>query len=161
MKNTKFLLPSNYKKAGWWILGITLALIVVYFSMDGDLSINYLRELFGMEPLESNAYFSLFGPNSDLLMTLIAILLIVGGIFIGFSRNREDDEFIEQLRYESLILSLYINSGLILLCLIFVWGFDFLTVMQFNVFSTLYVFIICFYLRLYFNKRSLRNEKQD
>ena len=55
MKNTKFLLPSNYKKAGWWILGITLALIVVYFSMDGDLSINYLRELFGMEPLESKA----------------------------------------------------------------------------------------------------------
>ncbi len=161
MKNTKFLLPSKFKNAGWWIFGITLALIVVYFAFESkcSYSINDIRQLFGMERLDSKAYFSWFGPNADLLLTLIGVLLIVGGIFIGFSRNKEDDEFIEQLRYESLILSIYINSGLMLLCLIFVWGFSFLAVMQFNIFSTLYVFIICFYLRLYLNKRSLRHEK--
>ncbi len=85
----------------------------------------------------------------------------MAGIFIGFSRNKEDDEFIEQLRYESLILSLYINSGIMLLCLIFVWGLPFLWVMMINIFSILYVFIICFYLRLYLNKHSMRYEKQD
>jgi hypothetical protein len=104
---------------------------------------------------------SSFGPNDDLLLTFIGVLLIVAGIFIGFSRNKEDDEFIEQLRYESLILSLYINSGVVLLCLIFVWGLPFLWVMTINIFSILYVFIFCFYLRLYLNKRSLRHEKQD
>ena len=163
MKNTKFLLPGKYKNAGWWILGITLVLIVVHviFGNTCDFSVNNVRELLGMERLSSQRFFSWFGPNSDLMLTLIGILLIVGGIFIGFSRNKEDDEFIEQLRYESLILSLYINSGILILCLIFIWGFDFLTVMQFNIFSILYVFIICFYIRLYINKRSLHHEKQD
>jgi hypothetical protein len=32
-------------------------------------------------------------------------------------------------------------------------------VMTINIFSILYVFIFCFYLRLYLNKRSLRHEK--
>lgn len=166
MRNTRFLLPSKFKKAGWWIFGITLALIVVYFAFESkcSYSINDIRQLFGMERLSSHdiAFLSSsFGPNDDLLLTFIGVLLIVAGIFIGFSRNKEDDEFIEQLRYESLILSLYINSGVVLLCLIFVWGLPFLWVMTINIFSILYVFIFCFYLRLYLNKRSLRHEKQD
>ncbi|MBO4654193.1 MAG: hypothetical protein J5644_01440 [Bacteroidales bacterium] len=165
MKNTKFLLPSKFKNAGWWILGITLVLTVIYFAFESQchFSFNDIRNLLGMDSLQSKFEFSSFlpGPDSDLLFSLIGILLIVGGIFIGFSRNKEDDEFIEQLRYKSLILSLYINSALLVLCLIFIWGFDFLTVMQFNIFSVLYVFIICFYIRLYINKRSLRHEKQD
>jgi len=49
----------------------------------------------------------------------------------------------------------------VLFCLIFVWGLPFLWVMMINIFSILYVFIICFYLRLYLNKRSMRYEKQD
>lgn len=165
MKNTKFLLPSGYKKAGWWIFGITVVLIIIHsiFQSQCDFSLNNIRELFGMEHLEGKGDFlsSSFGPNDDLLLTFIGILLIVAGIFIGFSRNKEDDEFIEQLRYESLILSLYINSGIMLLCLIFVWGLPFLWVMMINIFSILYVFIFCFYLRLYLNKRSMRYEKQD
>ena len=133
------------------------------FQSQCDFSLNNIRELFGMEHLEGKEDFlsSSFGPNDDLLLTFIGILLIVAGIFIGFSRNKEDDEFIEQLRYESLILSLYINSGIMLLCLIFVWGLPFLWVMMINIFSILYVFIFCFYLRLYLNKRSMRYEKQD
>lgn len=165
MKSTKFLLPSGYKKAGWWIFGITVVLIIIHsiFQSQCDFSLNNIRELFGMEHLEGKGDFlsSSFGPNDDLLLTFIGILLIVAGVFIGFSRNKEDDEFIEQLRYESLILSLYINSGIMLLCLIFVWGLPFLWVMMINIFSILYVFIFCFYLRLYLNKRSMRYEKQD
>jgi len=33
--------------------------------------------------------------------------------------------------------------------------------MMLNIFSTLYVFILCFYIRLYHNKRSLHYEKQN
>lgn len=165
----KILVTSGYKKAGWWIFGITVVLIVLHciFQSQCDFSLNNIRELFGMELREGNGDLfsgflsSSFGPNDDLLLTFIGILLIVAGIFIGFSRNKEDDEFIEQLRYESLILSLYINSGIVILCLIFVWGLPFLWVMMINIFSILYVFIICFYLRLYLNKRSMRYEKQD
>ena len=169
MKNTKFLLPSGYKRAGWWIFSITVVLIILHFIFQSqcDFSLNNIRELFGMERLDGNGDLfsgflsSSFGPNDDLLLTFIGILLIVAGIFIGFSRNKEDDEFIEQLRYESLILSLYINSGIVLLCLILVWGLPFLWVMMINIFSILYVFIICFYLRLYLNKQSMRYEKQN
>ncbi len=165
----KILVTKRLQKAGWWIFGITVVLIILHciFQSQCDFSLNNIRELFGMERLGGNGDLfsgflsSSFGPNDDLLLTLIGILLIVAGIFIGFSRNKEDDEFIEQLRHESLILSLYINSGIMLLCLIFVWGLPFLWVMMINIFSILYVFIFCFYLRLYLNKRSMRYEKQD
>jgi hypothetical protein len=43
--------------------------------------------------------------------------------------------------------------------IVFVWGLSFVSVMVFNMFSTLYFFIICFYIRLFINKRSLRDEK--
>ena len=85
--------------------------------------------------------------------------MVVGGVFVGFSRNKEDDEFIEQIRYESLLLSIYVNSIALVVCLLFVWGLSFVAVMFCSLFSVLCIFIICFYIRVLFNKKSMRNEE--
>ncbi|MCQ2287310.1 MAG: hypothetical protein MJZ76_10650, partial [Bacteroidales bacterium] len=81
------------------------------------------------------------------------------GIFIGFSKNKEEDEFIDQLRYESLILSFYVNSIILIVSFLAVWGFNFLVVMEISLISSIYFYIVCFYVKLFINKRKLNHEK--
>jgi hypothetical protein len=165
MKTSKLLLPNGYKCAGWWILAVAAVLILLYSDLiiPSDKlcsSWNDFRALFGLERLSTDMDgLSGFSANSNLVNSLIYVLLVVGGVFIGFSRNKSEDEFIEHLRYESLILSLYFNCLLLVVGIVFVWGLSFISVMLYNMFSTLYFFIICFYIRLFINKKMMRNEE--
>lgn len=164
MKTSKLLLPYGFKCAGLWILAVAVVLLLVYSIVpDGVLcsSWNDFRTLFGLERIrvENFPFTGGFSADSDLVNSFIWVLFVVGGVFIGFSCNKSEDEFIEHLRYESLILSLYFNCLLLVAAIVFVWGLSFVSVMVFNMFSTLYFFIICFYIRLFINKRSLRDEK--
>ena len=71
----------------------------------------------------------------------------------------DEDEYIAYVRYESLIIALYANSLVLLVSLIFVWGIPFLYVMLYNMFTALYIFIVFFYVRIWFNKRFMRHEE--
>ncbi len=163
MKSTKLLLPTGFKTLGWWMLAAGAALFLVYSVVPyGYLPAcwNDFRALFGLERLSIQVnHFSGFDAESNLVLTLTGLLLVVGGVFVGFSRMRDEDEFIGQMRYESLVVALYVNSGLMVLALVFVWGVDFLKVMMYNVFSTLVVFLLCFYFRLFVAKRRLGHEE--
>jgi hypothetical protein len=163
MKTTKLLLPNGVKKVGWWMIAIGIVLSLVYgIAPDGALceSWNDFRVLFGLERLQVTMDgFSGFSPESNLVNTLIGVLLVAGGVLVGFSRMKDEDEYIGHLRYESLVVALYVNSALLVLSLVLVWGLDFLSVMMYNMFSTLIVFLGCFYTRLFIAKRRLRNEE--
>lgn len=168
MKNSRLLLPFGFKCAGWWILAVALVIAVFYVVIpesiiaDGVLprSLNDFRALFGKPALKSlDDSFSGFYAGSDLVSTLLAALLLVGGVFVGFSRNRDEDEYIAYVRYESLIIALYANCIVLLVSLFLVWGIPFLYVMMYNMFTSLYIFIIFFYVRIWFNKRFTRHEE--
>ena len=160
MKTTQFLFPHKYKKVGWWILIPAIILGVLCMIMPDILSISPKDVYQFIHPTGGK----IVSGHSDflsgnLITTLTGILILIGGTFVGFSKNKEEDEFVEKIRFESLILAVYVNNIILLLCLIFVWGFDFLNVMIYNMFTTLLFFIFCFYLRLYLNKKTLKNEK--
>ena len=162
METSKILLPYKFKLVGWCILIPALILgIVSYAGVDIDFSIDDIRQLFHLPAIHNNQPFSLssFSYDSGIFITIIGILLIIGGIFVGFSKNKCEDEFITKIRLESLTLAVYINYLMLIVCFICFWGLEFLAILQFNLFTTLLVFIICFYIRLAINKRSLKNEK--
>lgn len=162
MRTTRMLLPRGFKVAGLCLLAAGVVLGILYCVIPDSISIsmNDIRDLFGANRIESKAdFFGHFTYDSDLMMTIIGLLMVVGGVFVGFSRNREDDEFIEQIRYESLLLSIYLNSIALVVCLLFVWGLSFITVMFCSLFSVLCIFIICFYIRVLINKKAVRNEE--
>ena len=161
-------MPYGFKCAGWWILAVALVIALFYVIMpesiiaDGVLprSLNDFRALFGMPALPlHDGFFSGFDAESDLVSTFLAALLLVGGVFVGFSRNRDEDEYISYVRYESLIIALYANSIVLLVSLFLVWGIPFLYVMMYNMFTSLYIFIIFFYVRIWFNKRFMQHEE--
>lgn len=166
MKTSKLLLPYGFKRVGWWILAVGLVFTVFFFIIPEDVlslprTINDFRVLFGMEEVQTGLdhFMGGFDFESDIMLTLTGILLLLGGVFIGFSRNHDEDEYIAYVRYESLIIALYANSIVLLVSLFTVWGLPFLYVMLYNMFTALYIFIVFFYVRIWFNKRHVRNEE--
>ena len=162
MKTTRMLLPLCFKTTGFCLLAIGAILGAIYCICPEaiEFSLNDIRELFGASRIPvQNDFFGSFSAESDLSITVIGLLMVVSGVFIGFSRNKEEDEFIEQVRFESLLLSIYLNSIILVICLFFVWGLKFLPVMFCSLFTVLYIFIICFYIRVLINKKKMQNEE--
>jgi len=166
---TQFLFSYKYKKIGWWIFIPTMILGILCLTVPDtfpEFSLKDLYELIHPNVVNNSAimtehssyWYDVFR-HGNLISTILAVLIIVGGTFVGFSQNQEEDEFVKKIRFESLILAVYVNNIVLIICLIFVWGINFINVMVYNMFTTLIFFILCFYLRLYFNKKMLKNEK--
>ncbi len=135
MKN--YLFPHSYKKYGWVLL--------VSFIIIG-----VLKMIFNYEPaffegsaipiIRNSQYFS----DNNYYDEIISIALIIGSILVSFSKAEIEDEYIMKIRLESLVWSMYLNYGLILLAIMFVNGFAFLNVMLYNLFTPLIFMVIRF-----------------
>jgi len=88
-----------------------------------------------------------------------SILLIIGLLLIAFSKEKDEDERISQLRLESLLWATLVNSILIVLSIIFFYSGLFLQIMAYNVCSTLILFIIKFNLTIYFERKKYKDIK--
>lgn len=155
---TNFLLPHKFKLIGWVILMISVIAWVIYSITDKDFSwLNAKVFAFvGGGFLEKTHYFDFV--NVNLTLTIIGVLFIIGSLFVAFSKEETEDEFIAQLRLLSLQWAVLINYSLLLIAFLFVYGFDFLTIMLYNMFTVLILFIVRFHYLLFRNK-SLQNEK--
>ena len=82
----------------------------------------------------------------------------MGGMFVAFAKQKTEDEFIMKLRLLSFQWAILINYSLLLLCFIFIYDLSFLSVMVYNMFTVLILFIFRFHYLLYkFNDST--NEK--
>ena len=146
---TKFLLPHRFKKAGWllFIPGLFSGLLWLIFEIDYQSNLIRIFELrvpaivadVGINDLR---YFTIMKTN--LLPTIIGLLVITGGLLVAFSKEKYEDEYIAQTRLESLLWASYVNYGIIFLTFLFVYGFVFYWVLVFNLFTLLLFFIIRF-----------------
>jgi fatty acid desaturase len=80
-------------------------------------------------------------------------------VLVGFSKEKEEDEFIRELRLSSLLWAVLISYALLLLAFLTIYGFAFFSVMVYNMFTVLVIFIIRFHYLLYKNAKGLPNEK--
>ncbi|MEI7803044.1 MAG: hypothetical protein D4R43_01770 [Sphingobacteriales bacterium] len=161
MNTTRYLFPHQCKKIGWIIFLISLVLVVVSFFIDTSNSTWFDWKIF----IGYDGGFFQDQPKilkwgiENVYPTLIGILLIAGATLAGFSKEKNEDEFIAKLRLESLLWAVYINYGLLILCFLFIYGITFLSVMEFNMFTVLIIFLIRFNFLLFRNSKSLINEK--
>src|SRR5665213_876634 len=72
------------------------------------------------------------------------LLVILGLLLIAFSKEQIEDEQITQLRLDSLQWAIYLNYAIFIICVLFVYGFNFIPVVVFNVITPLVFFIIRF-----------------
>ncbi|NNC49098.1 MAG: hypothetical protein HKO01_01000 [Flaviramulus sp.] len=143
---TNYLLPNTYKPFGWilLIIGICLGLFLFISDYETDvLTINVLSiynddAIFGQD----TGFFKVI--ENSIIDELAAISIIIGGLMVGFSKEKIEDEFIYKLRKDSLVWSIIANYIILIFAIIFIYGFSFFDVLVFNMFTPLLFFIIRF-----------------
>lgn len=150
---TKLLLPQKFKAIGFMILAIAIVILAIPENTFGDsLSVNL--------GLLSNKNLSV-GPNGEtnLLLTIRLVLFLLSFIFISFSREKIEDEYIAGLRLSSWMWAIAINYALLLIAILTVYGLDFLNILLYNMFTPLVIFILRFNFLLYVNSKKQSNEE--
>jgi hypothetical protein len=154
MKN-QLLLPNRFKKLGWALLipAIILGAISLVNSYEW-LPLNVtIPTLINEEIMEQTRYFSM--AHTNITNTLIGILFIAGGLLVSFSKEKNEDEFIQSLRLSSLSWAVLVNYLLLALAFLFIYGMAFLQVMIYNMFTTLIIYIVRFNYVLYRNSKTV------
>jgi hypothetical protein len=147
----RFLFPHRFKLIGW-IIAIP-SIILGLFVLINDLRFDFLtvklpfKYLFADEFLSSddkgNEY-SIFNFTDE----IATIGSIVGLLLIAFSKVKYEDEYVSKLRLESLQWAVYVNFFLLIVSTILIHGMSYYSVIVYNMFTPLIIFIIRFYYSL-------------
>jgi hypothetical protein len=146
-----FLLPHKFKKSGWVLLflGLFLGVSMRFFGLDSDYLgrvsfFGFITEKF----FTSDRHFFTVVENG-FLDELAAVLIILGGVLVGFCKTKIEDEYILNIRLSSLVWAVYVNYGILFLSVLFVFDSPFIDVLIFNMFTVLLFFILRFHILLY------------
>ena len=122
------LFPHSFQRIGWIIFAISAAI---------------------------GAYI-LFTDNTDsYLFNNIAIIgTCIGAILATCSR----EEVTGQMRLNSLLTALYINYAILIVCSLLIYDLDFLSVMLYNMFTILLIFMVVFRWKIWRVKKATENE---
>lgn len=147
---TNFLFPNSWKMVGWllFIPGIMLVLVGSFLnvSLDDFLQTKVLA-LYSDPILGTSGWFTWV--ENGIADELLTVMVIGGGLLVGFSKTKNEDEMISSLRYESLVWATYLNYGIILFTTLFVFGVAYMNVLIHNLFTLLFFFILRFHYRIY------------
>lgn len=149
--DTKFLLPNNYKRIGWWLFypAIVLASFVFFGGYEPDwLDVkvpSLFHDDFFLGSSEDDPGFKIVNlAKNNIANEITGVLLLVSCMLIVFAREKDEDEMIMKLRLESLLWAALVNGLLTLFCLIFTYDFTFYFVMVFNLYWLFLLFIARF-----------------
>ncbi|WP_372754432.1 hypothetical protein [Mariniflexile sp.] len=127
---SSYLLPNKYKTIGWvfFLSGIISGIFLqIYDSPENIFDIDIINNL-GFEYLDE----------------VISVLIIIGGLIVGFSKEKVEDEFIHKLRHESLVWAIILNYIILFFTVLFLYEGNFFTVLVYNMFTPLIFFIVRF-----------------
>ncbi|WNM18638.1 hypothetical protein [Flavobacterium capsici] len=147
---TKFLFPNRFKWLGWllfipaFLFSISISLFDINIDQVWRIKVFAFSDTF---ILNSKRYFTWI--ENGVLDEVLLFCLVIGGILIGFSKLKMEDEFTNKIRYESLVWATYLNYGLILFFTIFIYGLSYLNVLIYNTFTLLFFFILRFHYMIY------------
>jgi hypothetical protein len=154
--NSKMLLPNKYKTVGWCLAVPGFILIMLYLY--AEIAFPFLDYNQG----KTDNFFhgaTIFNLTTNNFTDEIAsILLIVGLLLVAFSKEKVEDERILQIRMESLLWAILINSAFLILGIIFIYETLFLQVMVYNMCTPLVIFIARFNYLMYADRKKLKNE---
>jgi len=145
-----YLFSNKFKKVSGWIfyLSIPVGLFLMLTERIQDVFVVNVFSIFSYEWVGTKTPGFRWIENGlgDEVFTL---LIIVSGIVSSFSKEKIEDELISRIRLESLSLSLFISSGLIIVSTFLVYNITYMYVLVFNLFLILFLFNLLFKFRLF------------
>lgn len=162
---TNYLLPNEFKKIGWFlfipscIFGAIL--LFMFWEAQNIPGLDWFNwnvpAIATEEPLSDPQFFLIVKTN--VLDEIISLLIIISALFVAFSKEKQEDEYISKIRLESLVWATYVNYAVLALAIIFVYDLAFFWILVFNMFTILLFFIIRFNWVLYKSKKQVRDEE--
>ena len=157
---TKYLLPNSWRPFGvaLTLIAVPLTLWVLLLGDQYPLFGNGIPTPFHFEIPDWSYPENIFSEQADGTVSLQIVdellgLGIIAGLFIvGFSKLKVEDERIAQIRLESLQWGIYANYIVLALCILLIYGGHFFTVMIYNIFTPLLIFVARFYWLLFVNQ---------
>lgn len=153
---TNYLFPNSFRIIGWVLLlpAIVLGYMVLFenleFSFLNITTLSLLPDsLFGAAS-NANSLWSIVDDNFT--QEFAGILFIVSAIFVAFSKEKNEDEYIYKIRLESLVWATYLSFAIQILCILFFYDFTFLKSMMINTVTILIVFIVRYNFIIYRSK---------
>lgn len=144
---TKILLPHRYQLIGWILFLPFAALLFAENYL--DVSFSWLEFEFARED-------GFFGSSKENFTNELALIGVFISLFlIAFSRENEEDEYIQKLRLDSLLLACYVNTFILILGTLLFYSFGYLEFMGYNMFTIQLIFIARFRWVLYKQQKSM------
>jgi hypothetical protein len=158
MKSNLFL-PYGFKRLGWIMLlpGLALGLAILILQPEMAFFERKVFAIYSSMVFQETVVMGMVETN--ILDEIIGAMCLLGAIFVAFSKEKNEDEFIAKIRLESLLIGTYINFGMLLFCMMFFFDFAFLMVMIVNIFTMLLFTIARYYLQLSKLRKSLSHEE--
>lgn len=154
------LLPHHFKKIGWLLL-LTGSIGTILLSVTNFEIAALTTKTFAIWSDGDNGksrFFSLLQTN--LSLTLSCLFVLIGSGLLVFSREKTEDEFVAALRLNALLWATAVNSVVLLLAILFVYGLPFISILFYNMFTVPIIFILRFYYLLYKQSKALMHEEQ-
>ena len=143
---SKILLPHRYQKIGWILF---LPFVGLLFAN------NYFDFNFGFLEFEVRDG-QLFEDSEENFTNEVALIgVFISLFFLAFSREKEEDEYIQKLRLDSLLVACYANTFILIIGTMLFYGFGYLEFMGYNMFTVQLIFIARFRWVLYKQRQSL------
>ena len=158
MTESKMLLPYRWKKIGWFLLVPFFVLGLLYLVLGDEFTFNFAHLHFGANTLFSNDNWLFSLKNNDFTDEIISIGLIVGILLTAFSKEKVEDEWIARTRLDAMLWAVYLNTILLLLSIIFLYGDFFWQVMILNLFTAPLFFLLRFRYVLWQSEKENNNE---
>ena len=154
--NSNYLFPTVCKRVGWGLFVpfaiMGLILIFGYEDWLPALPCKVIALFNGPEWVTEKAV----GPSpvvqiitDNMIEEVIIIGLVIALGLIAFSREKDEDEFVEHLRAKSLVWSLKVNMVLVLIATLFLYDSNFLVFTWTYLFGVPLLFAIKFEIELY------------
>lgn len=142
---TNYLLPNKYKKLGWilFILGILGGLYMYLTDFDStEVLKTKVLSIYDNQIFKDSSFFKII--ENGVFDEICAILIILGGLLVGFTKEKQEDEYIYKLRKDSLVWALIVNYVILVVAILFVYDMTFFDVLIFNMFTPLLFFVFRF-----------------
>ena len=127
------LFPHSFKRIGWLIFAISATIGAYIWFADYT--------------------------DSYLLNNIAIIGISIGAILSTCSREKVEDEMIQQIRLNSLLIALYINYAILIVCSLAIYDLAFLNVMLYNMFTILLIFMAVYHWKIWRAKKGVEDEQ--
>ena len=146
-----FLLPVGFKKVGLWMVAPFLVLCVLCLcgTMDNVVISATMPAL-----ADYSGWFTM--NETDLIDEIAMFGLLVSLVFIGLSRERDEDEMTAHIRMQSFVWSAWATSAVVAFGIFFVYDLEFVTFMFVAMYLYLALYAIKFNLAMYRERKEQR-----